>query len=112
MIIEKITKEYLEGKVSVPVYMEKPEDEPDEFIIIEKTGGSKGNHIKSASLALQSHADSLYRAAELNEEVKAAMDDIIALDEIASVDLARDYNFTDTTKKKHRYQAIYDLVHY
>lgn len=112
MIIEKITKDYLEGKMSVPVYMKKPEDEPDEFIIIEKTGGSKENHIKSASLALQSHADSLYRAAELNEEVKAVMDDIIILNEIVSVDLARDYNFTDTTKKKYRYQAIYDLVHY
>lgn len=112
MIIEEITRDYLKGKVSVPVYMEKPEDEPDEYFIVEKTGGSEESHINSASLAIKSHADSLYRAVKLNEEVKSAMKGIVGMDEITRVDLVRDYNFTDTTKKKYRYQAIFELVHY
>lgn len=111
-MIEKITEDYLKKKMSVAVYMEKPEDPPEKYIIIEKTGGSQENYIKSASLAIKSHADSLFEAAELNEEVKKAMEGIIVLDEIVSADLARDYNFTDITKKKYRYQAIYELVHY
>lgn len=111
-MIEKITLDYLNKKMKAPVYMEKPEDEPEEYIIVEKTGGGKENYIKSASLALQSHADSLFRAAELNEEVKLVMDGIEELDVIVSAGLARDYNFTDTAKKKYRYQAIYELIHY
>lgn len=111
-MIEKIVQKYLNEKMSVPTYLEKPDLELAEYILIEKVGGSEENHIKSASIALQSHADSLFRASELNEEVKAAMKEIITLDEVTKVKLARDYNFTDTTKKKYRYQAIYELVHY
>ena len=38
--------------------------------MIEKTGGGEENHIKKAMIVIQSFADSLYRAAEINEEVK------------------------------------------
>ena len=49
---------------------------------------------------------------ELNELVKEAMDDIVVLDEISRSALNSDYNFTDVTTKRHRYQAVYDLVFY
>ena len=49
---------------------------------------------------------------QLNEETKIAVDSLIELDEIASVKLNTDYNFTDTTTKKYRYQAVYDIKHY
>jgi len=54
----------------------------------------------------------MYGAAALNELVKNAVDSLIELDEIASVKLNTDYNFTDTTTKKYRYQAVYDIKHY
>lgn len=111
-MIEKFILDYLNDILSVSAYMEKPPDEPEEYVLIEKTGGGKENYIKSASIALQSYADSLFRAAELNEEVKLVMDNIIELDVISGAGLARDYNFTDTTKKKYRYQAIYEITHY
>lgn len=111
-MIEKIVIDYLEMVLEVPVFMERPEKAPKKYVIVEKTGSSRENFIKSATLALKSHADSLLHAAELNEQVKEAMDSIIRLDVVCRSELNSDYNFTDPTAKAYRYQAVYDLVHY
>ena len=110
-MIEKIIYDYLNDQ-GFSAYMQKPKDPPSEYVLIEKTGSSKTNYINSATIALQSYADSLYLAATLNEAVKAAVDDIIVLDSICSASLNSDYNFTDTTTKEYRYQAVYDIVFY
>ncbi len=110
-MIEKIIYDYLVSK-NIPVYLQVPAEPPTEYVLIEKTGSGKRNHIKSAMIALQSYADSLYSAALLNETVKEAMDDAIELDDISNTTLNSDYNFTDNTTKKYRYQAVYDIIHY
>ena len=110
-MIEKIVLDYLSSVLAVPVDTEKPENNPSKYVLIEKTGSSSEDFIKSATIALKSHANSMYEAAKLNEEVKAAMDNIVTLPEISSSKLNTDYNFTDTTKKKYRYQAVYDLFY-
>ena len=110
-MIEKIILDYLTEKLSVPVYPEKPEKPPVRYVLIEKTGSSKENFIRSATIAIQSYAETLNIAAELNEEVKMSMDNIIELDNIGKSKLNTDYNYTDTTKKKYRYQAVYDLAY-
>lgn len=110
-MIEKIVLDYLSENLNVPAYMEMPERQPERFVLIEKTGGSVEDFVHSATLALQSYAESMYEAAVLNEEVKKAMDNIIILDSVSKSQLNTDYNFTDTTKKKYRYQAVYDLVY-
>lgn len=110
-MIEKIVLDYLNETISVPAYPEKPEQALERYVLIEKTGSSKENYINKATLALQSYAESLFLASELNEEVKEAMDKIVILDSIGSSELNTDYNFTDTSKKKYRYQAIYDLTY-
>ena len=109
-MIEKIILDYLNDKAPVPAYMEKPEKEPDKYIMIEKIGSERANHVDSATIALQTYAKSMFEVASLNEEVISIMYDITDLDEVFSIRLVRDYNFTDTTKKKYRYQAIFDLV--
>lgn len=110
-MIEMTVVEYLSTTLSVPAYMEMPEKAPERFVLVEKTGGFVENHIYSATLAIQSYAGSMYEAASLNEVVKKAMDNIIVLDAVSRSKLNTDYNFTDTTKKKYRYQAVYDLVY-
>lgn len=110
-MIEKIVLDYLNKTLSVPAYMEKPASPPEKYVLLEKTGGSAENYIKSATIALQSYADSLFDAATLNEEVKTVMDNIITLNDVMGSELNSDYNFTDTTKKGYRYQAIYDLFY-
>ena len=110
-MIEKTVLEYLNANLSVPAYTEMPEKAPKRFVLVEKTGSSVENYIYSATLAIQSYAESMFEAATLNEKVKKAMNDIIVLDSVSRSQLNTDYNFTDTTKKKYRYQAVYDLVY-
>jgi hypothetical protein len=92
--------------------MEMPEDPTGQFVIIDKTGSSVTNRITKANFAIQSYADSLYDAAALNEQVKAAMDSMLEMDTISKVELNSDYNFTDTDLKAYRYQAVFVLTYY
>ena len=78
-MIEKIILDYLNDKLDVDVYLERPVKAPLKYVLLEKTGSSRENYINSATAVLSSKLNS-------------------------------DYNFTDTTKKSYRYQAIYDLV--
>lgn len=112
MMIEKIILDYLSSELSVPVYLERPEQPEKEYVLLEKTGSSVRNHIYSATLALQSIAPTLYGAASLNELVKTAMNKAVKLDEITHSKLNSDYNYTNPTSKTYRYQAVYDVVFY
>lgn len=111
-MIEEIILNYLSQKINAPCVMQMPEDYSPPFVLIEKVGSSKENHICTASIAVQSYASTLHGAAELNEAVKAAMEDAIELDAICTVDIDSDYNFTDANKKRYRYQSVFDIVHY
>lgn len=110
-MVEIIVRDYLIEKLKpIDVYLEKPANPPTEYIFLEKVGSSMENHIESATMAIQSYSDTLYGAARLNELVKDTMFDIIELNSISKVELNSDYNYTDTTTKRYRYQAVFDLV--
>ncbi len=111
-MIEKRIRDHLLTKLAVEVYLEYPETPPSKFVLFEKTGSSKQNHLESATFAFQSYALSLYEAAELNELVKAAVESLIETQDISKAKLNTDYNFTDTTTKEYRYQAVFDIYHY
>lgn len=111
-MIEQTVRDYLEEKLNIPVRMEEEANLPKEYVVIEKTGSGQTNHIKRATLAIQSYSDSLYQAASLNEQVKEAMEKIIEMDDISRCELNNDYNYTDTARKKYRYQAVFDIVHF
>lgn len=111
-MIEKIILDYLTG-AGVNAVMEIPEGGVVmPYVVIEKTGGGDENHINSATVAIQSYGASLYQAALLNDQIVALMEDIVLLPEVSACELNSDYNFTDTTKKEYRYQAVYDLVYF
>ena len=111
-MIEAIVRNFLKEKLSVDVYMEEPENIPESYIILERTGGGYSNGLKSATIAIQSYAKSLADACLLNEEVKVALEDIDTQDPISKAELNSDYNFTDTEAKRYRYQAVYDFLYY
>lgn len=109
-MIEIIILDYLNANLSVPAAMERDKNMPDRFVILEKTGSGERNHISSATFAFQSYSKkSMHEAAVLNEELKQVVKNMIALDTIASVKLNSDYNFTDTSTKEYRYQAVFDF---
>lgn len=111
-MIEQTVLQYLRAALPCPVRMEVPANPPKAFVLIERTGGGRKNQIGRATLAIQSWAGSLLAAAELNEQVKAAMEGLADLDGVSACRLNTDCNFTDTQTKHYRYQAVFDLVFY
>lgn len=111
-MIEKAILDYLNTNLDVPVYMERPETPPDEYVLLEKTGSQLENHIHTATIAAQSYAKTLYEAATLNDVVKATMTGAVELAQITRVGLNSDYNFTNTADKQYRYQAVFVVSHY
>lgn len=110
-MIELTVLNYLNDALTVPVKMEVPKNPPKKFVVLEKTGSSRENYLNAATFAVQSYAGSLAEAAALNEEVKAAIDNMIELDAISACRLNSDYNFTDTATERYRYQCIYVITY-
>lgn len=111
-MIEKTIKDYLEEQLQIPVRLEEEPGLPEKYILVEKTGSGQENHIDSATVAIQSYAGTLYDTAVLNEQVKATMENIIGRNDISKCTFNSDYNYTDTARKKYRYQAVYDIVYF
>lgn len=119
-MIEKTVYDYLSENMTVPVMMELPEVPsedyptfPKEFVVIEKVGGNITDHIRNATIALQSYSlNSLYNAAALNEELHGVMD-VMAdrVDAISKCQMTADTNFTDTSTKRYRYQCLYNIFY-
>lgn len=114
-MIELIVKDILENALAVDVLMELPDFATyrrENFVFLEKTGSGRQNHISEATVAIQSYGASLYQAASLNEEVKAAMDAAgLADPRIFSAKLDSDYHFSDIDNHRYRYQAVYNITY-
>ena len=114
-MIEITIRNYLLGlnlSVGQNIFLETPEKPPEEYILVEKTGSGKTNHINQAMIAIKSISKKrLYRAMFINEEVKSAMENIIYAEDIFRCELNSDYNFTNTTTKEYRYQAVFNLFY-
>ena len=110
-MIETLLIDYLKEHLEVYVGMEAPEQTTD-YVLIDKTGSSRTNHIITSTFAVQSYGASLYDALVLHRRVEAVMEGLIELNQITRVELETDYNFTNTATKQYRWQAVYDITHY
>lgn len=112
-MIEFILVDYLGSVLPYKVILEVPkQDIPAEYVLIERTGGSETNFLKDATVAIQTCAKKLLRAAEMAEEVRDAMEAITSLQEVTSVEVNSIYNFTDQQTKGYRYQSVYNVTYY
>ena len=112
-MIELTILDYLKTALSpTKVTAEITQGLPSSFVFIEKTGSSQNDRLFHATFAVQSYAGSIYDAMVLNDAVKQAMFGVVELKEVTRVELNSDYNYTDTTTKKPRYQAVFDITHY
>ena len=115
-MIEKTILDYLNGlpDAPAPALAEIPPGgiTPPCWIIQRTGGGTIEGHIGTATVAIQSYGASLYEAAQLNQTLKAALDGLVELNDVARRQLNSDYNYTDTTKRLYRYQAVFDVIHY
>lgn len=111
-MIEITVRDFLAGKLPVPVYMEFPPNPGTRFVVLRKGDSGREDWLKSAMFVEDSYAESLLEAAKLNELVKAVMDDLTDLEEVSASKPAGDYPLTDTGNKRYRYQAVYNITHY
>lgn len=111
-MIEQVVLDYLNDNLDVDVYTETPKEPPKSYVVIEKTGSNLDDFIKSATITVQSIAETMYQAALLNEDVKEVMENIITRNDIARCKLNSDYNYTDIRTKQYRYQAVFNLTYY
>lgn len=113
-LIEITVKNHVAGQLTdCPVYMEYPKgDAPDYLLVLDRTEGSRENHIVTGTFLAQSYGPSKAAAAMFHEEVKRAMDSLYSLPRIAGCDLIGDYPFFDTQHNRYRYQAVYEITYY
>lgn len=119
-MIEKSIYDYLSAYFAeddIPVYLVLPESLPNpseagEFILIEKVGSSLENWLFDSTIAIQSYGSDLFSAASLSQRVIRAMLEAVSIEEVTSIDLNSEYEFTDTETKRPRYQAVFDVSHY
>lgn len=115
-MIEQAVYDYLKSKIAeIPVLMEVPENMPDEFVTVEKTNSSTHNDfVRSATFAIQSWSkNSKLNAAQISRHVCKVMDK--AADDADEYGILKssggDYDFTDITTKRYRYQAVYTVIY-
>lgn len=110
-MIETVVLDYLKAH-GLKVFTEVPAKPPTEFYVLEKTGSSRTEHIFESTFALQAYGTSMLHAAQMSEDAKRILENLIALSSISRVSAIRDYNFTDPTTKKYRYQIVFTIIHY
>ena len=110
-MIEKTVLDWLGAQLTAPVYAEVPEGPPDAFVVIERTASGRTDRLRTATVAAQAYEASLYGAADLCEQVIAAMDGLETLPRVSACRLQSAYNFPDTRTKRHRYQAVFDIFY-
>lgn len=112
MLIEVKLLNYLKSKITdVPVYSEMPAAKPSEYVLFEKTGHSQNEHIETATFAIRSVAPSLMESVELDHMVIKAMEEFDEVVNVSSVQLNADANWTNTTTKEHRQQAVFLITY-
>lgn len=115
MLIETLVISHLSGLLpGVLVAAEVPEDFPEDaaLAVVEKTADSRNNRIMRATFAVKSYGAALADAAALSRRVRSAMESLAERPEVSACRFETDYNWTDETRKRYRYQAIYHITYY
>ena len=110
--IEAFLINFLNSRLEVTVSGDIPTPRPPRFVTLEQTGSRHKNYINSATIAIQSWAETRADALELNQQVVDAMDEALGEIMISDCQLQSYYNFPDLSTKKPRYQAVYEVVHF
>lgn len=110
-MIEVIVINYLSDALSVPVSGEVTDKHPKQ-VTVSRGGSTEEDHIETAMLVIDSYANTMLQAAELNASVKQAMKHIVELDSISACYLVTDYVHTNTAGKRYRYQAVFNITYF
>lgn len=110
-MIERKVIEYLIKKTGIPTYAEKPNKNPDEYIVIKNIDNGRTDCIDAVTISIMSYAQTLDNALALNQKVKNAMYDIVALENISKCKLGGGGQRIDTQSKTYAYESIFNIYY-
>lgn len=112
-MIEVDVKNFIDNNLPYHSYVQKPPEINEPCFVIEKLGGSRNEHIDTATMAIQTYAPTPYQAANTSEiMINAMLEEFIDLPNVAKIELNSSYNYPDTTIKNYRYQAVFEIYYY
>jgi hypothetical protein len=80
--------------------------------MVQKTGSTTRDRLTTAQIVVQSvTVQSKAQAARMNERLAGVMEGIVGTSGISACHLNADYDYTDTTSKRWRYQAVFDITY-
>ncbi len=113
MNIEKTIIDFLNGieDLGCKAYGEVPDDRPDIFISVERTGGGQGNSliIDTPTVAIQCWNTSKDKASDMAYQVRDLLKRLVYDSRITRVTPNALYNYPDTSGQA-RYQLVVDFV--
>ena len=112
-MIEVAIRKYLEDNLdNIPVFMEYPKNPKKEFIVLQLADSGQINYIDAATFFITIYADSLYAAAELNDEVISLLFDAVQLPGISSSSLGQNQSGTDSANHLYTYTLTFNFYYY
>ena len=110
-MIEKTVLNYLiETLETNDVYLELPDELPDTFVVFHVIDRGKTDQINAVTMEFFSYGKTKVEAAELDEKLREAMDNIIELPDI-TCHFGGGNDSPDTTIKRPRYRAYYNIFY-
>lgn len=112
MTIEELVINYLlESNVSTDVYAEVPLDPPDKYVLVQRSSGNYQNEIRHIGLYTEVRCrTSKLEAAQLHEDVVAAMRSMRDSAPVFRSELVSDYDAAMTSTKEYRFQALWEIT--
>lgn len=110
MDIERVAAKRLMDSTGIKAVLEVPDPRPEEFISIEMTGGSGDMFMRTASLAVQSWANTRRRAYEIARLVEQATPDIADEPNVFRAVANGSYRWPDPDSGHERYQTNVELT--
>lgn len=111
-MIEKDFLDFLLHKIEEKGYLEEPTNPPQRYFTLERTSGGGNRFVREATIAVKAYAPTLAEAAALSHEIVKAADDFIENEKVTRCTLNTEANFTDLQRRRHRYQAVFDISYY
>lgn len=105
MNVEEALIAYLPTVLGVPAFGETPEERPESFVVVDRTGGPTELVRDIPSLAVQWWADNKADACTLSVDGRAALRAFVNEDDIMKVEIGSTYSFPDPESSQARYQT-------
>lgn len=111
MIEEKLIA-FLNENGEAPAFGAFPDTEPDNFYLVERSGGGSEPGLDRAILTIMSYAPNRYASASLDYALRGDMLRFYERGDVAHVRHVSSCCLADPRTKRERYQAVYEVYSY